>query len=205
MGLDTHVAVFSIDPENLVLLDENCRTESLNGVTVHRITVGKQQMNEFAREIWDCPHTYTIRMMYQSLEMLHAREQFDLFHSFFLYPVGYVAGLVSQRFRIPSIVTVVGNDIKRYTFSPEKAATCRIGLENADRVVGLSRDLVEMADAIVRIEEKSRIIYNSVNVPDYCRNRRSTKQGTTTNRVCGNIQVCKRITVPVKSCRFAET
>jgi glycosyltransferase involved in cell wall biosynthesis len=199
MGLDTHVAVFSIDPENLVLLDENCRTESLNGVTVHRITVGKQQMNEFTREIWDCPHTYTIRMMYQSLEMLHAREQFDLFHSFFLYPVGYVAGLVSRRFRIPSVVTVVGNDIKKYTFSPEKAAICRMGLENAERVVGLSRDLVEMADALVRIEEKFRIIYNSVNVPDYCRNRRSTKQGTTRIGCAGIFKYAKGLPYLLKA------
>ncbi|AFM27344.1 glycosyltransferase [Desulfomonile tiedjei] len=199
MGLNTHVAVFSIDPENLVLLDENHRSESLDGVTVHHITVGKQQMNESSREIWDCPHTYTVRMMYQSLEILHAREQFDLFHSFFLYPAGYVAGLVSRRFRKPSIVTIVGNDIKKYTFSPEKAAICRIGLENADRIVGLSRDLVEMADALVRIEEKSRIIYNSVRVPDYYRNERVTKQGMTRIGCAGIFKYAKGLPYLLKA------
>ncbi len=168
MGIETHVAQLGVDPFNLVLLDENRISEMREGITVHRIRVGKQQMQDSTREIWDCPHTYTLRMMYQSLEMLHSQEKFNVFHSFFLYPVGYVAGLLAHRFRIPSAVTIVGNDIKKYTFSPEKTVLCRIGLENADRVVALSRDLVEMADAIVPVEEKSRIIYNSVRSPDVC-------------------------------------
>ncbi|MBI5252089.1 MAG: glycosyltransferase [Desulfomonile tiedjei] len=178
MGLETHVAQLGVDTASLVLLDENRLSEKRDGITIHRIRVGKQRMNDTARDIWDCPHTHTVRMMYQSLEILHSREKFDIFHSFFLYPTGYVSGLLAHRFRLPSIVTIVGNDIKKYTFSPEKAAVCRIGLENADRVVALSRDLVEMADAIAPVEEKSRIIYNSVRVPDAYRTRDSCEGGS---------------------------
>jgi glycosyltransferase involved in cell wall biosynthesis len=104
-------------------------------------------------------------MMYQSLEMLHEQERFDLFHSFFLYPVGYVTGLIARRVGAPNLVTVVGNDVKKYLFSPEKVAICRSGLENADMVVALSRDLVEMAHSLTPVEGKSRIIYNSVDLP----------------------------------------
>lgn len=175
MGFETHVAQLEVDPQNLVLLDENRLSEERDGITVHRIRVGKQRMPDATRGIWDCPHTYTLRMMYQSLEMLHIREKFDVFHSFFLYPVGYVAGLLAHRFRIPSVVTIVGNDIKKYTFSPEKTVLCRIGLENANRVVALSRDLVEMADAIVPVEEKSRIIYNSVRSSEVGRTRDASR------------------------------
>lgn len=177
MGLETHVAQFGVDPVNLVLLDENRVSEEIDGITVHRILVGKQRMNDVSREIWDCPHTHTLRMMYQSLEILHAAEGFDFFHSFFLYPTGYIGGLIARRFRIPSVVTIVGNDIKKYTFSPEKVGLCRIGLENADRVVAFSRDLMEMADAIAPVEHKSRIIYNSVYVPDGFRERDSSRSG----------------------------
>ncbi len=177
MGLEAHVAQLGIDPVNLVLLDENRVSETRDGITIHRIIVGKQPMNDSSREIWDCPHTHAIRMMYQSLEMLHARERFDLFHSFFLYPTGYISGLLAHRFRIPSVVTIVGNDIKKYTFSPEKVAVCSSGLKNADRVVALSRDLMEMADAIAPVEQKARIIYNSVKVPEAYLTRESPSDG----------------------------
>jgi L-malate glycosyltransferase len=108
-----------------------------------------------------------LQMMYQSLEMLHGIERYDLFHSFFLYPVGYVTGLLARRKGVPTVVTIVGNDVKRYVFSPEKVAVCRSGLENADRVVGLSRDLVEIADSLTPVDGKSRIIYNSVRIPEH--------------------------------------
>ncbi len=118
------------------------------------------------REIWDCPHTLTLQMMYQSLEMLDRDEDFDLFHAFFLYPVGYVTGLLAKRCGAPCVTTVVGNDVKKYIFSPEKAAVCKSGLENADRIVALSQDLVDMADALAPITGKARIIYNSVTIPE---------------------------------------
>ncbi len=120
----------------------------VDGTTYHHIAVGKEKIDVADRELWDCPHTLTIQMMYQSLEMLYRAEKFDLFHSFFLYPVGYVTGLLARRMKVPSVATIVGNDVKKYIFSPEKTAVCRSGLENADRIVALSRDLMEMADAL---------------------------------------------------------
>lgn len=165
MGLDVHVAYLVVDPTGPVLLDENRETRSVGGLTLHRIRVGKETMADSQRELWDCPHNMTLQMMYQSLEMLHQDERFDLFHSFFLYPVGFVTGMLARRMRVPSIVTVVGNDVKKYIFSPEKVAVCRSGLENADIVVALSQDLVEMAAALTPVENKARIIYNSVEIP----------------------------------------
>jgi glycosyltransferase involved in cell wall biosynthesis len=98
--------------------------------------------------------------------MLHREEKFDLFHSFFLYPVGYVTGLLARRMKVPCVATIVGNDVKKYIFSPEKTAVCRSGLENSDRIVALSRDLMEMADALSPVEDKSTIVYNSVDIPE---------------------------------------
>jgi glycosyltransferase involved in cell wall biosynthesis len=166
MGLQVHVAHFVIVPDPFVFLDENRETATVDGFAYHRIRVGKEDFSGRDRELWDCPHTLTLQMMYQSLEMLHMAHEFHLFHSFFLYPAGYVAGLLANRVRVPSVVTIVGNDVKKYLFSPEKTAICRSGLENADRVAALSRDLVEIADALTPIRDKSAIVYNSVDIPE---------------------------------------
>jgi L-malate glycosyltransferase len=166
LGLDVHVAHLVVTPEPLVLLDENRETREIHGITVHRVRLARDRLTGEERDLWECPHTLTLQMMYQSLEMLHSDYAFDCFHSFFLYPVGYVTGLLARRTHVPSVLTVVGNDVKKYPFSPEKAAVCRSGLENADRVVALSRDLMEMADALAPIAQKSAIVYNSVRIPE---------------------------------------
>ncbi len=166
MGLEVHVAQLEIAEQDFVLLDENRQTRQLDGITLHRLALGRERIIDSGRSLWDCPHTLTLQMMYQSLEILHRQEAFDFFHSFFLWPAGYVTGLLARRAGIPSVLTVVGNDVKKYIFSPEKVSACRSGLENADRVVALSRDLVEMAHALTPIEHKSRIIYNSVDLPE---------------------------------------
>jgi L-malate glycosyltransferase len=166
MGHDTHVAHFTVESSVPVLLDENRESMEQDGITIHRVRVGKERTQDSNRDLWDCPHTLTIQMMYQSLEMLHRTIGFDLYVSFFLYPVGYVAGLIARRMKVPTVAVVVGNDVKKYMFSPEKVAVCRSGLENADRIVALSRDLVEMADSLSPIAEKAAVIYNSVEIPE---------------------------------------
>lgn len=166
MGFEVHVARFTVSDRTTVLLDENVSEYESDGILVHDIVLGRESFHDGSRSLWDCPHTLTLRMMYQSLEMLHRRERFDLFHSFFLYPVGYITGLMAKRMSIPSVVTIVGNDIKKYIFSPEKVALCKSGLDNADYVVALSRDMIEMADALTPIAEKSRVVHNSVEIPD---------------------------------------
>ncbi len=120
-------------------------TTHVEGVCIHQIAVAKEKLGSVNRDLWECPHTLTLQMMYQSLEMLHRDEHFDLFLSFFLYPVGYVTGLLARRMHVPSVLTVVGNDVKKYPFSPEKVGLCRSGLENADRLVALSHELMDMA------------------------------------------------------------
>lgn len=169
VGLDVHVALMSVSLSPVVLLDENRAVESDGRITIHRITLGKEPLESHDRDIWSCPHTLTLRMMYQSLEMLHTSFRFDLFHSFFLYPVGYVTGLLAARMGVASIVTLVGNDVKKYLFSPEKVAVCRSGLENADRITAVSRDLIDMASALTPIESKASVIYNSVEIPKEAR------------------------------------
>jgi glycosyltransferase involved in cell wall biosynthesis len=67
--------------------------------------------------------------------------------------------------QVPSILTLVGNDVKKYIFCPEMAAFCRSGLENADRVAALSHDLLMTANALSPVADKGRVIFNSVQIP----------------------------------------
>jgi L-malate glycosyltransferase len=164
-GLDVHVAHCMTADAHVVLLDENRESQTRNQITVHRVSLSKDRSISEPRDLWECPHNLTLQMMYQSLELLHHREEFDLFHSFFLYPVGYVTGLLARRFGRKHLATVVGNDVNKYFFSPEKVSMCRSGLENADMVVGLGKDLIALANSLSPIESKSRVIYNSVELP----------------------------------------
>lgn len=165
LGMDVHVACFDIEPTSFVLLDENVESSGYRGVKLHRIKLGSENFLSSERQLWDCPHNLTLQMMYQSLEKLDLEHHFDLFHSFFLYPVGYVTGLLAKRLSRPCIATIVGNDVKKYIFSPEKSAVCKSGLDNSDMVIGLSQDLIDMADALTPIRDRSRIIFNSVSIP----------------------------------------
>jgi glycosyltransferase involved in cell wall biosynthesis len=164
-GLDVHVAHFITVDTPVVILDENRESQTRNRITVHRVHLCKDRSISEPRDLWECPHNLTLQMMYQSLELLHHREKFDLFHSFFLYPVGYVTGLLARRFGCKHLTTIVGNDVNKYFFSPEKVSMCRSGLENADMVVGLGKDLIALANSLYPIEFKSRVVYNSVELP----------------------------------------
>jgi L-malate glycosyltransferase len=161
-GLEVHV-VHTLVAEGIPpLLDENDRIERRGHVVVHEVTLGREDLMEVQRSLWDCPHTLTLVLLFETLEILQRRENFDAFVSFFLYPIGYTVGLAAGQFNRPHVSCVVGNDIKKYLFSPEKSFLCRSGLENSDRVVFLSQDLMDLAQAVTPVKEKARIILNSV-------------------------------------------
>ncbi len=165
LGLDVHVASFTMVDDPLVLLDENRSTMMRDGLVIHRLKAGRQKRLEGYGGMGDSPHIRAIKMLYQSLEILHEKEKFDLFHSFYLYPGGYVSGILARRFAVKSIVTLVGNDVKRHFFQPEAVAMCKSGLDNADIVVALSGELLETANALTPVIHKGTIIYNSVTIP----------------------------------------
>lgn len=166
IGLDAHVARLTVQPGKTPLLDENMATIFFSGIKIHNIIVGKENFHDRETELWDCPHNLSLQMMFQSLESLQETENFDLFQSFFLYPIGYVTGLLGKKQNKPVISCIVGNDVNKYLFSPEKVAVCKSGLDNSDFVVGLSSDLIHLADALSPIRERSCVIYNSVEIPE---------------------------------------
>lgn len=161
LGHEVHVVHFIPVDGPPPLLDESRATTRRGPVTVHDVLVGRESFPH-GRTLWDCPHTLTLMTLFESLETLHRRERFDGFVSFFLYPASYVTGLLARRESRPHVACAVGNDVKKYPFSPEKLAVCRHALESADRLVFLSHDLMNLAHAVTPVRDKSRVIYNSV-------------------------------------------
>lgn len=186
MGFETHVACLTVAPHSVVLFDENVQTTVFRGMTIHNIIVGKEGFPDNGRDIWDCPHNLSIQMMFQSLEFLEKREDYDIFQSFFLYPIGYITGLLAAKRRKPMISCIVGNDVNKYFFSPEKVAVCKSALENSNFVVGLSHDLIELANSLCPIMQKSGVIYNSVEIPEKSWNP-DTKSGEPFKIGCAGI------------------
>jgi glycosyltransferase involved in cell wall biosynthesis len=164
-GLEVHVLHATVVEGMPPLLDENDRVRRQGDLVIHEVGLGRECFHEKQRSLWECPHTLSLVMLSESLEILHRREDFDAFVSFFLYPVGYVTGLVARRFNRAHVSCVVGNDVKKYLFSPEKAFLCKSGLDNSDRVVFLCNDLMETAHAVTPVRKKARIILNSVHLP----------------------------------------
>ncbi len=166
LGLEVQAAELLVEEEGPVLLDENRETLDLEGITLHRLKAGRERFPGGERSIWDCPHNYTLRMWYQSLRDLHLRERYDLLCAFFLYPMGYIATLLARSAGVPSIIGLMGNDINKYLFSPEKVGMCRAGLEAAGRIVSLSREMADLADSLASVRDKTSIVYNSCRVPE---------------------------------------
>jgi len=164
-GFEVHVLHIIFSSDNVILLDENTETEKREGLTIHRITLPGPLPE--SKKIGDSPHGMTLQVLNHSLEKLHRKIKFHLFHSFFLFPGGYVSSLLAKRSGIPSIVTLVGNDVNKHFFNPEKVASCMIALEKAHMVTALSNDLLNMADSLTPLKHKGKVIYNSVSIPPF--------------------------------------
>lgn len=161
LGLDVHVLHFGVGA-GTPLLDECRHTTRREGFTVHETTLGREPMPTLGRSLWDCPHTLTLQTLFENLEILDRERGFDTFVSFFLHPTSYVTGLYARRERKPHVACLVGNDVKKYFFSPEKVAVCRAALESADRLVFLAQDLLDLADCLAPVRDRSHVVYNSV-------------------------------------------
>ena len=145
MGWDVHVANLYTEDARPGLLDEIVESTIENGVMVHRIRIGREQ--DLPRNsLWDCPDSLSIRLMYHGLERLHRQYHFDVLHPFFVYPTGYVAALLATAYKKKLILSIRGNDINQYIFSPEKTTILQTALRRADLITSVAHDLLVKAD-----------------------------------------------------------
>jgi glycosyltransferase involved in cell wall biosynthesis len=134
-------------------------------VLVHRVKVFyPDRRNEPAMSEAEILTRYN-REMFDALEYFQQRYQYDALHAFFLYPAGFITGLVARLHRVKCIVSIRGNDVGKYAFDPMRLPFIRSALENADFITSVASSLLELADrAITPIFCMSKTILNSIDI-----------------------------------------
>jgi len=160
-GLQVHVVALQKSAAPLPF-DESVASTQEGEVLVHRVKVFNPSVgpeNPSEAEIL----TRYNREMFHALEHFQRRYHYDVLHAFFLYPAGFIAGLVGRMHGARTIMSIRGNDVGKYAFDPLRLPFVRSALENADYVTSVATSLTELADrAITPIAGKAKTILNSV-------------------------------------------
>lgn len=161
-GMDVHVVAFQKHPAP-VPFDESFSSTQEGKVLVHRMKVYyPAEENSMTRPETAILTRYN-REMFEALDYFQQRYRFEVLHGFFLYPAGYIAGLVGKMHSIKVIVSIRGNDVGKYAFDPVRLPFVKSALANADYVTSVASGLIKLADrTIAPVSHKAKTILNSV-------------------------------------------
>jgi glycosyltransferase involved in cell wall biosynthesis len=163
-GISVHVVAFQKYPAPLSF-DENVASVQEGEVLVHRVKVFHPDRNDGAALPEAEILTQYNREMFQALEHFQRRYQYDVLHAFFLYPAGFIAGLIGRQHDVKVIASIRGNDVGKYAFDPLRMPFIVSALHNADYITSVAASLIELADrAITPIAGKTKTILNSIEV-----------------------------------------
>lgn len=163
-GLQVHVVALQKHPTPLPF-DESYSSTQEGEVLVHRVKVFHPKREEGVAFADGEVLTRYNREMFHALEHFQQRYKYDVLHAFFLYPAGFIAGLVGRLHGVKVIASIRGNDIGKYAFDPLRLPFIRSSLENADYVTSVATSLTDLADrAITPIAGKAKTILNSVDL-----------------------------------------
>ena len=79
------------------------------------------------------------------LQKLHDRENFDLFHAFFLNETGFLTTLLAREVGRPVVNSIRGADIHKNVFNPKTYSQSMWALENSNWLTFVSRELEHRA------------------------------------------------------------
>ncbi len=161
-GLQVHVVAFQ-KHAGPVPFDESYSSTPEGEVLVHRVKVHQPALHAEAGASEAEILTRYNREMFQALEFFQQRYGYEVLHAFFLYPAGFIAGLVGRLHGVKMIASIRGNDIGKYVFDPLRLPLVRSALENADYVTSVATSLTDLADrAITPIRAKAKTILNAI-------------------------------------------
>ncbi len=163
-GLQVHVVALQKHPTPLAF-DESYTSTQEGEVLVHRVKVYHPTPGSDAANSETEILTRYNREMFQAVEHFQLRYNYDVLHAFFLYPAGFIAGLVGRMHGVKVIASIRGNDVGKYVFDPLRLPFVRSSLENADYVTSVATSLTDLADrAITPLAHKAKTILNSVDL-----------------------------------------
>ncbi|MDG6890092.1 glycosyltransferase [Clostridium perfringens] len=93
---------------------------------------------------------------------------YNLIHAHWCYPTGYLAKLISKKYKIPYVVTCHGSDIHTIPLQNKRIKNLTINtLNNAGRVIFVSNDLLNKAFELGYNKDNSEVIYNGVELEKF--------------------------------------
>ncbi|NUU99625.1 hypothetical protein XO12_05770 [Marinitoga sp. 1154] len=119
--------------------------------------------NIFTRIFYNFP-----RMAAKSILKIINIKEYDLIHAHWIYPHGYIAKIISEKYKIPYIVTAHGSDIH---FFPQKDFNVKKftieTLENSTKNIFVSTSLLEKAKKFGFSGKNSVVIPNGVDLSKF--------------------------------------
>lgn len=162
-GLEVHVVNFIKHPVP-VPFDEAWESTQEGPVLVHRIKVWNPSSQPDNQLSETTVMTRYHREMFDALRHFQEKYQYDVLHSFFLFPAGFITGLVARMHGVKHITSIRGNDVGKYAFDPLRMPMVKSCLENADFVTSVATSMIELADrGITPIANRAKTIINSIN------------------------------------------
>lgn len=140
----------TISPGELVS-ERSQQTPESNSVTVHRLGL-------FGSLDFSLQHSMNV------LEWLHERHRFDAVWGHYLFPAGFMATLFAELVRIPSTVSVRGNDVDRLMFPPGDFARLLWTLQRSSARTAVSHDLAKKIDVLLGRDVETLVIGNAVDL-----------------------------------------
>jgi glycosyltransferase involved in cell wall biosynthesis len=163
-GLQVHVVALQKHPTPLAF-DDSFTSTPEGEVLVHRVKVYHPTPGSEAAESEAEILTRYNREMFQAVEHFQQRYGYEVLHAFFLYPAGFIAGLVGRVHGVKVIASIRGNDVGKYVFDPLRLPFVRSSLENADYVTSVATSLTDLADrSVTPLAHKAKTILNSVDL-----------------------------------------
>lgn len=98
---------------------------------------------------WDATLPHTLNL----LDWLHQRHPYDAVWGHYLFPGGFLAVWLAERYGLTSLVSVRGNDLDRDLFPPGDFARLQWTLERATWVTTVSQDLAHKVYTLTRRQD----------------------------------------------------
>lgn len=167
LGFEVHVAVFRAvfrDARAKAEAGEyqrpRCQTSERDGVIVHRLQPAVRSTQAKEQDYF-CD-------LYDQLQLLHQRHQFDLLHAFFINEMGFLTTLLGQEEGIPVINSVRGADLQKHIFSPPQFGQIAWTLTHSAWTTFVSQSLMHRAQVLVpSIRSKTSAFWNAIAPLDF--------------------------------------
>ncbi len=144
-------------------------------IKIHKLPIGKNKKNLHYQSLRDILF-YTWKAFWFS-RCLIKKNKYDLSHSFFTVPCGFLSLIFKFRFQIPYIVSLRGADVPGYSerfllFYKFFTPLIKIIWKNSSEVVANSQGLKELA-LKSNSYQKIEVIFNGVDTTQFTPNSRS--------------------------------